>query len=538
MGKRLVALPREFNLDIDKKMFNAVYLPELDKIHEREVYYGGTGSGKSFFISQKLALQMTLIEDRNLVCLRRQKTDCISSCWSDVKGALSEFKLLDFWDVKENPDHVMINRINGNQITFEGVDNIEDIKSIKFFNKVKNKRSNLTDVWYEEVNAEESIETIRELERRIRDPHAVNRIIISFNPVSRSHWLYDYVTKELPQSDFDVMILKTTYKDNAHYPNAKLLESYKFTSPYNYQVYTLGNWGTEGESVFNSDLIQKRLNFLSDKKFTSYSFIYDIGSNKFPVDSSYQLVENVVGDITVFKMPESRHPYIVSVDPSGEGKDFYAADVMDNITGEQVAVYHSIEKPEVCIWQVYGLCRLYNDALYVPEINFDGAWTIKTFQMMDYTNIYKRTTKADKTHIRKEDRYGWRTQPDNRTLMINDMILWTGMYMDNINDAETLNEMLTFTKQSKKLHGMWMGAEAGTHDDLVMAFAICLQGREQQSMELVATGRKIEGDGWTRAELQDAYDEGRFDINTILMYVKTKGCYGEDYATKFKWKGM
>lgn len=536
MARRLAALPKdEYHVEIDSRMFNPAFKSSLEEVHEREVFFGGSGSGKSYYITQRLAIQMTKYENRNLVCLRRQKTDCISSCFADIKGALAEFKLLDLWEIKENPDHVMYNRVNGNIISFEGVDNIEDIKSIKFYNKVKDKRANLTDVWYEEANAEPTIATIRELERRLRDPNSKNRIILSFNPVSRSHWLFDYVTRELPQSELDCFILKTTYKDNKWCPETykRTLEAYKFNSPYDYQVYTLGNWGTMGQTVFNANLIQGRLDYLSDKIYTTGDFSYTLNANKLPNSDSYRFLPNPEGDITIFELPINKHPYVLSIDTSGEGSDFYACHVMDNINGHQVATFHSIKNAVNCVWQAHALAVMYNNALVAPEINFDGAWTLKAFSMMDYNNLYIRESKADNKHIRKEDKYGWRTGIDNRQLMINDMIFWTGENINCLFDANLLNEMLTFTKQEKKLKGLWMGAESGCFDDLVMSFCILLQARVQQSCEMIADHKKLEG-YWTRDELQDALDDKRITRVQKEEYVKAHGYYCEENQPKLE----
>lgn len=41
------------NVNIDKKVFNDVYLPYLDNEDRYLVFYGGGSSGKSYFIVQR-----------------------------------------------------------------------------------------------------------------------------------------------------------------------------------------------------------------------------------------------------------------------------------------------------------------------------------------------------------------------------------------------------------------------------------------------------------------------------------------------------
>ena len=541
MSKRLESLPDVSDIDIDSRLFNAVYYPLLYKIYAYTVLYGGSGSGKSFFIGQMLAIQMTIFSGRNLVCLRKQKTDCIKSCWPFVYNSLKKFKLLRYWNIVTNPDHKMINRINGNEILFEGVDNIEDIKSIQFTNKTDGDNgANLTDVWYEEVNAEDDREVIEELDRRLRDPYVQCRIILSFNPVSRSHWLFDYVTNFVENSEFQHIVVKTTYKDNHFNPKdyGQKMEQLRFTNPYAYQVYALGNWGTMGQTVFDANKIQNRLNELQAKyakeKYITGMFTYEENEQGIPKPETYQFVETPLGKVSIYVKSDPHIPYVLSADTAGEGKDFYVGMVRDNTTGEQVAVFRDDMNPDLCVWQIYGLAKMYNDALFGPEINFNG-WIIKAFKMLGYTNFYTRVSAADRKREVKEANLGWRTGPENRQLMITDFQQWSGNFMHLINDAETLNEMLLFTYQEKKLKGIWMGAEPGAHDDMVIASSILLQICSQQSCEIQASRKALEGT-WTRFEIDQAIFDGRIDKRVAQEYIENNGCAYESEETKYKIK--
>jgi len=538
---RKLAMPLESNIDIDRQMFNDKFFPYLQTINKYEIYFGGSSAGKSYFIGEKLALQMTLMPGRNLVCLRRQKKDCIKSCWAFIYNGLKRFKLLPYWDIRTNPEHVMINRYNGNEILFEGLDDVEDVKSIQFTQKNEDSPlgANLTDVWYEEVNAEPSVDPIDELDRRLRDPYVKTRIILSFNPVSRSHWLFEYVTVRMKQPGVDALILHSTYKDNKFLkPDyGIMMERLKYTKPYEYMVYALGDWGILGQSVFDVEKIHQRMLALEARNVTAPPkrgyFAFTSDKNGLPTATGHKFIPDITGDLKIFIPPEDRTPYVISVDTAGEGSDYWAAHVRDNITQEQVAVFHSKLKPDPCIGQIYCLAMYYNRALVCFESNFD-TWPIKAFLMLGYTDLYRRVSPADKTHIRREDRYGFRTTSENRQTIINEFISWSDSYMHMINDEDTLSEMLTFTRQEKKLKGIWMGAESGAHDDLVMAFAILLQAASQQSMQRIAAKKKLEGK-WNREELEEAIDSGRIDRTVAKEYVESNGYYDEpstDYSRK------
>lgn len=490
MARKLVPLAENYKIEIDEDVFNKTYLPYLYSINRWETYFGGSASGKSFFITQKLALQLTMLEGRNLIALRHQDKDCRDSCYPQLLKALEQLNLLQFWQVKEFPSPRLINRINGNEIAFTGLDDVENVKSVTF------KKGNVTDFWVEEANEIESVKDLRELNRRLRGAGPKKRIIVSFNPVSRTHWLYNFVYSELKTKD--ALVLKTTYKDNKFLSveDVNELEALQYISPYEYMVYALGEWGTMGDSVFNANGIHARLVELSHKHDKHppqrIEFSFERDDNGLPNKDSFKPFNNDDGETVIFKDVEPRHPYVFAIDPAEGGNDYYSGQMIDNLTGEQVATYHSQQNEEHSVLQCYALGKYYNDALVCPESNV-GSYTIKTFVALDYPNIYQRVTAIDNMHRTSEQKMGFRTTAENRKQILTDLQTWANANYALLNDPETLNEMLTFTRQQKKLKGIWWGAESGAHDDLVMSLAIALQAREQQESSIQPERVKKDG---------------------------------------------
>jgi len=95
--------------------------------------------------------------------------------------------------------------------------------------------------------------------------------------------------------------------------------------------------------------------------------------------------------------------------------------------------------------------------------------------------------------------------------------------------------MLLFTYQEKKLKGIWMGAEPGAHDDMVIASSILLQICSQQSCEIQASKKSLEGT-WTRFEIDQAIFDGRIDKRVAQEYIENNGCAYESEETKYKIK--
>lgn len=515
MARRNELLAEEYNIDIDLNLFNEAYIRngELYKIHRYECYFGGSSAGKSVHIAMKLALHMTTMEGRNLICLRKQATDAKDSTYPEIYKALESLGLLRFWTIVEHPVPRLVNRINGNTIAFSGLDSVENVKSITF------KKGNLSTIWYEEASEEPDVKNIRELDRRLRGKGVKKSLIVSFNPVSRDHWLKNWIEKEIaPRDSF---VLKTTYKDNKFLDqeDIDILEAYKYTDPWAYEVYALGNWGTMGQTIFNANAIYARLSELQklhrENPPIQGEFAFkSISSGQVDPDS-FRFFEAQQGSTTIYKPPEPRVPYVLTIDTKGEGIDFYAGHVFNNVTKEQVAVFHSQEYPDYCVPQVFGLAKYYNDALVCIEINFE-MYSIKKFQEWGYQNLYRRMSPSDSIHERAEPKYGFRTHSGNRTEILSHLITWIKENANKINDERTLDEMLTFTRQTKGIKHWW-GAEPGTHDDLVMALAISLQAFEQQYDEVQPDRGKIEG-FWTDLQLELAVMKGRIDKEVAEEY--------------------
>ena len=77
-------------LNIDKSIFNDAYYPHLfDYSHKTEVYYGGAGSGKSVFVSQKLIVK-ALRSKRKVLVIRKFGTTLKDSVFQLLTDTLKQ----------------------------------------------------------------------------------------------------------------------------------------------------------------------------------------------------------------------------------------------------------------------------------------------------------------------------------------------------------------------------------------------------------------------------------------------------------------
>ena len=230
---------------VHKTIFNDVYLPHLtDYEHRYEIYYGGAGSGKSFFVAQKLVFK-ALSERRKILVLRKVGRTTKNSTFQLIIDTLVQFKIKD--KCKINKTDYSIELPNGSLFLCSGLDDPEKIKSI----------TGLTDAWLEEAT-EFAQDDFNQIDLRIRDPFAQNQqIILSFNPVSKANWCYLQFFAENPELDAfreKIKIVKSNYLDNPHLPQQYIdsLLLLKNTNPVYYSIYALGDFGSLDKLVYSN----------------------------------------------------------------------------------------------------------------------------------------------------------------------------------------------------------------------------------------------------------------------------------------------
>ena len=235
------------DIDIDVKV-NPAYLPFLDKPQFMQIFFGGSSSGKSFFICQKIVIDN--LKDANWLVCRNVARTIRNSVFNEIKKTISTMGMSKYYNINRS-DMVITNKLNSRQILFAGLDDPEKIKSITPAVGV------LERVFIEEAT-EVKRDAILQLKKRLRGRSNISKqIILAFNPILKSHFIYkDYFVgwqddKNIYE-DKDLLIVKTTYKDNLFLTDEdrRLLE--EETDPYFYNVYTLGNWGVLGHVIFKN----------------------------------------------------------------------------------------------------------------------------------------------------------------------------------------------------------------------------------------------------------------------------------------------
>ena len=221
-------------LNLKKSQFVPKFFPYLlDYSHRWEVYMGGAGSSKSYFITQKLIVRACKEPIKILVC-RRYGSTIRNTCFSLFKEILSKWKLLPFVKIRETDFNIRFS--NGSEIIFIGLD--EETKLLSL--------NGIGAIFIEEAY-EVPKPIVEQLNLRLRGRTENQQIIMAFNPISANHWLKEFCDN--PPSSF--MFVHSTYKDNP-FLNAdyiQQLEELYVRNPAKARVFCDGEWGVDAEGL-------------------------------------------------------------------------------------------------------------------------------------------------------------------------------------------------------------------------------------------------------------------------------------------------
>ncbi len=250
---------------------NPAYLPYMDKEQFLQIFFGGSSSGKSYFITDKIVIDN--LQGCNWLCCRNVAKTIRNSIFNEITKSISNMGVKSLYSINKS-DMVITCKVNNKQILFCGLDDVEKVKSITPQDGV-----------LERIFIEEATEIKREaylqLKKRLRGRSKHSKhIIMAFNPILKSHWIYkdfygEWQDDKTVYEDDDKLIVKTTYKDNIFLTedDRKLLEDE--SDPYFYSVYTLGNWGVLGNVIYKN----WRVEDLSDRipHFDNIHYGLDVG---------------------------------------------------------------------------------------------------------------------------------------------------------------------------------------------------------------------------------------------------------------------
>jgi hypothetical protein len=188
------------------------------------------------------------------------------------------------------------------------------------------------------------------------------------------------------------------------------------------------------------------------------------------------LREHARGELKIYRPLDPKESYVIGADvgmglrqgiKGRKDGDPSVAQILDSQM-RQVAVWRGLCHPDVFAKILETLGYHYNSATIAPERNNHGLVTCVALRDSNYPYLYTETMEGTLEAERDTIKLGFFTSEATKPLIIDKLRALDRERDIEINDETTLKEMKTFVvNESGK-----MEAEAGTHDDTVMALAI------------------------------------------------------------------
>lgn len=239
------------NVEIHPGVFNAAYLPHLENMSRTQIYYGGSGSGKSWFVAERVVYDV-MAGGRNYLVCRQVAATIRGSVFTQICRVIADWGVGNLFKI--NKSDMLITCSNGYQVIFVGLDDVEKLKSIT------PAKGSLTDIWIEEAT-ETDKDAVKQLYKRQRGGRdsTKKRVTMTFNPILQSHWIYEEFFKPAQWTDDqtkyitpELSILRTWYIHNKFLTTDDIADLTNETDKYYYNVYTLGLWGVLGNVIFTN----------------------------------------------------------------------------------------------------------------------------------------------------------------------------------------------------------------------------------------------------------------------------------------------
>lgn len=184
-----------------------------------------------------------------------------------------------------------------------------------------------------------------------------------------------------------------------------------------------------------------------------------------------KLIDDENGYVQIYKMPEKNKTYSIGADVA-EGLitgDYSVAVVLDeecNVVG----LWRGHVDPDIFGRELVSLGYFYNEAYIGCESNNHGSTTIRSMLNEDYYNLYYSKL-YDRINDEMTKKVGWLTNQKTKPIAIDKLAEFIREFLIAIPSIEIIKELYTYVIDEKGR----TNAQAGCHDDCVMALAIALQ---------------------------------------------------------------
>jgi hypothetical protein len=330
--------------------------------------------------------------------------------------------------------------------------------------------------------------------------HMPHKAMMSFNPSSPDHWLYDWFIKGAQRTDFgfakhelilpraeepigDCEFVFALPTDNPYLPTSYIKQLGGLPAHLR-RRYLEGKWEhISGLGFFDPDALL----FYENLAEKTMPIMQGSTEGDVELDAKYRQakmgrcpdpprVKRGHGGLMVWRRPDPNKRYVMAIDVSSGGSyDYSAIQVVCVDDFEQVAEWQGKIDPDLVALEAYRIGRIFNNALAVPETTGGWGFTVdQRLKNLRYKPMHTRTT-WDRISKKWTDRTGWDTTARTRAHMLDTLEQVLRDREFGLFSPRAVAELGAFVYEEKK-DGRLGKPEArdGANDDLVMALAIAV----------------------------------------------------------------
>ena len=204
-------------IDIKKTAYSSHFRDFLISDKRYQILYGSRGSGKTHHIVLKLLIESFKNDYNHILYINKEFRHIRTQQFSEFKKVAKQYGIYDYFTFYEG-DYRIMNNLTGTKFTPVGMDDAEKTKGI----------SDPTIIWWDEITKgkEEDLLTLNAL---LRTPlNSKHQFILSFNPVSESHWIRKYFFDEKDAYKISDRFESNTYLNHSTFKNNDFIDKEKY----------------------------------------------------------------------------------------------------------------------------------------------------------------------------------------------------------------------------------------------------------------------------------------------------------------------
>jgi len=222
------------------KRVNKKFKSLIDSPYRNNVLVGGAASGKSYDTAEILIYKLVAEKGHRLLVVRKVGRTLKHSVFDLIVAIIRSWSISKLFKI--NKTDLSITCVNGNEILFTGLDDVEKLKSV----------FGITDIWIEEAS-EITEADYQQLDLRLRgETKYKKQIFLTMNPISAQHWVK---LRFFDRDEHDSITHRSTYRDNRFLDKDTIERMESITDPYFKSVYVDGDWGVYGNIVFSNYIV-------------------------------------------------------------------------------------------------------------------------------------------------------------------------------------------------------------------------------------------------------------------------------------------